>query len=96
MQIRFQNHGSYDPLLMTKLMKNYRSHDAILDFYSNAFYAGELEMGADKNMRESLCHLPFLPCPGIPIVFHGVHGENLQEEASPSWFNPAEVFQVIR
>ncbi|CAG0899830.1 unnamed protein product [Darwinula stevensoni] len=95
-EIRFQDHGSYDPLLVTKLVKNYRSHDAILNFYSSAFYAGELEVEADRNIRESLCHLPFLPCPGIPIIFHGVHGENLQEEASPSWFNPAEVFQVIR
>ena len=30
-----------------------------------------------------------------PLVFHGVKGNNYQEEGSPSWYNPQEVVQAL-
>jgi hypothetical protein len=29
------------------------------------------------------------------LVFHGVRGENYQDEESPSWYNPQEVVQAM-
>lgn len=31
---RFGDHGNYDPLLVTKLVQNYRSHEHLLKPYS--------------------------------------------------------------
>ncbi|KAK3740617.1 hypothetical protein QZH41_009729, partial [Actinostola sp. cb2023] len=47
-------------------------------------------------MRESLSDFEMLPKKGVPLVFHGIKGEDLREGNSPSWFNPAEVVQVVR
>ena len=32
--MRFGDHGNYDPLLVTKLVENYRSHSHLLRLYS--------------------------------------------------------------
>lgn len=32
--VRFGDHGNYDPLLVTKLVQNYRSHSHLLRLYS--------------------------------------------------------------
>ncbi|XP_078678948.1 putative helicase MOV-10 [Branchiostoma floridae x Branchiostoma belcheri] len=86
----------YDPRFVTKLLRNYRNHPAILHLPNMAFYDGELIPCADKGARESLCDLDLLPKKGFPIVFHGVVGEDLREERSPSFFNPEEVVTVLR
>lgn len=31
---KFGDHGNYDPLLVTKLVQNYRSHSHLLQLYS--------------------------------------------------------------
>ncbi|XP_035677058.1 putative helicase MOV-10 [Branchiostoma floridae] len=86
----------YDPRFVTKLLRNYRNHPAILQLPSLEFYDGELIPCADKLARESLCNLEMLPKKGFPIIFHGVVGEDLREERSPSFFNPEEVVTVLR
>ena len=40
----FKSHGGYDPLLVTKLVKNYRSHGDIIKIPSKLFYHDELEV----------------------------------------------------
>ena len=40
--VKFSDHGSYDPLLVTKLVDNYRSHPALLQISSQLFYDDEL------------------------------------------------------
>ncbi|XP_064632903.1 uncharacterized protein LOC135491148 [Lineus longissimus] len=93
---RFSGHGCYDPFLVTKLINNYRSHPALMTLPSQLFYHNELQMCADKQMRERLCHIDILPNPGFPLIFHGIRGEDLREGNSPSWFNPVEAVQVMR
>lgn len=85
----------YDERIITKLLKNYRSHPAILKLPNDMFYDGELEVCADHLMRESLCDWEKLPHQGFPIMFHGVIGEDTREERSPSFFNPEEVSIVL-
>ena len=71
-EAKFSDHGCYDPLLVTKLVNNYRSHPAVLKLPSAVFYHDELVPCANECMRESLCHWEKLPMKGFPVVFHGV------------------------
>jgi helicase MOV-10 len=78
----------------TKLLKNYRSHPAILKMPSERFYADELQACADVCLRESLCNWEGLPTKGFPVLFHSIMGEDMREDRSPSFFNPQEVGAV--
>ncbi|XP_023590289.1 RNA helicase Mov10l1 [Trichechus manatus latirostris] len=88
--------GAYNPLLVTKLVKNYRSHSALLALPSRLFYHKELEVCADPKVVTSLLGWEKLPRKGFPLIFHGVRGSEAREGRSPSWFNPAEAVQVMR
>lgn len=88
--------GDYNPLIITKLLKNYRSHPSILELPNEMFYDDELESCADKLTRESLCNWSRLPCKGFPIVFEGIRGRDMREEKSPSFFNPEEAAVVVQ
>uniref|UniRef100_A0A2K5PR29 RNA helicase Mov10l1 n=1 Tax=Cebus imitator TaxID=2715852 RepID=A0A2K5PR29_CEBIM len=88
--------GAHNPLLVTKLVKNYRSHKALLALPSRLFYHRELEVCADPTVVNSLLGWEKLPKKGFPLIFHGVRGSEAREGRSPSWFNPAEAVQVLR
>ncbi|XP_073937892.1 RNA helicase Mov10l1 [Castor canadensis] len=88
--------GAYNPLLVTKLVKNYRSHSALLALPSRLFYHKELEVCADPKVVTSLLGWEKLPKKGFPLIFHGVRGNEAREGRSPSWFSPAEAVQVMR
>ncbi|XP_073738686.1 RNA helicase Mov10l1 isoform X6 [Callorhinus ursinus] len=88
--------GAYNPLLVTKLVKNYRSHPALLALPSRLFYHRELEVCADPEVVTSLLGWEKLPKKGFPLIFHGVRGSEAREGRSPSWFNAAEAVQVMR
>ncbi|KFR11161.1 Putative helicase Mov10l1, partial [Opisthocomus hoazin] len=88
--------GAYNPLLITKLIKNYRSHSALLALPSKLFYHKELEVCADTSVVTSLCHWGKLPRKGFPLIFHGIRGSETREGHSPSWFNPTEAVQVMQ
>ncbi|XP_058681814.1 RNA helicase Mov10l1-like [Poecile atricapillus] len=87
--------GAYNPLLITKLTKNYRSHSALLALPSKLFYHKELEVCADTSVVSSLLNWGKLPRKGFPLIFHGIRGSETREGCSPSWFNPAEAVQVM-
>ncbi|XP_010154711.1 PREDICTED: putative helicase Mov10l1, partial [Eurypyga helias] len=88
--------GAYNPLLITKLVKNYRSHSALLALPSKLFYHKELECCADTSVVTSLLHWRKLPRKGFPLIFHGIRGSETREGHSPSWFNPTEAVQVMQ
>ncbi|KAK2901476.1 hypothetical protein Q8A67_009591 [Cirrhinus molitorella] len=85
----------YNPLLVTKLVYNYRSHEALLDLPSRLFYSGELCVRSQRAVVDALCHWNRLPTKGFPFIFHGVRGTEMREGSNPSWFNPAEAVQVM-
>ncbi|KAI8503666.1 hypothetical protein Bbelb_186370 [Branchiostoma belcheri] len=93
---KFSQHGAYNPLLVTKLVCNYRSHPALLKLPSELFYHGDLFTLADPSLTRQLENWEGLPCKGRPIIFHGTEGEDMREGSSPSWFNPVEAVQVLR
>ncbi|XP_067420456.1 RNA helicase Mov10l1 isoform X2 [Emydura macquarii macquarii] len=88
--------GSYNPLLVTKLVKNYRSHSTLLALPSKMFYHKELEVCADTSVVTSLLGWEKLPRKGFPLIFHGMRGTETREGHNPSWFNPTEAVQVMR
>ncbi|XP_006157650.1 RNA helicase Mov10l1 isoform X1 [Tupaia chinensis] len=88
--------GAYNPLLVTKLVKNYRSHSALLALPSRLFYHRELQVCADPKVVTSLLGWAKLPRRDFPLIFHGVRGSEAREGRSPSWFNPAEAVQAMR
>uniref|UniRef100_UPI00398F43D6 RNA helicase Mov10l1 isoform X2 n=1 Tax=Pristiophorus japonicus TaxID=55135 RepID=UPI00398F43D6 len=88
--------GSYNPLLVTKLVNNYRSHSSLLHLPSKLFYHKELKMCTDQSVANTFCNWGKLPKKGFPIIFHGLRGNEMREGSNPSWFNPKEAVQVMR
>ncbi|XP_011310919.1 probable RNA helicase armi [Fopius arisanus] len=91
----------YDPRLVTKLVINYRSLPEILELPNYLFYDSELEAslsGIDSEEAKLLetlrGDLPERVGKPPAVVFHGVYGDDVQDDDSPSWYNPAEATQV--
>ncbi|XP_049929226.1 RNA helicase Mov10l1 [Epinephelus moara] len=85
----------YNPKLVTKLIYNYRSHEALITLPSKLFYKNELCFKAQRAVVESLCQWTSLPKKGFPLLFHGVRGTEMREGNNPSWFNPMEAVQIM-
>ncbi|XP_029010608.1 RNA helicase Mov10l1 [Betta splendens] len=85
----------YNPKLVTKLIYNYRSHEALLTLPSKLFYQGELCFKAPRSIVDSLSNWKNLPKKGFPLLFHGLRGTEMREGRNPSWFNPGEAVQVM-
>ncbi|NWU07659.1 SDE3 helicase, partial [Cephalopterus ornatus] len=87
----------YDPQFVTKLLCNYRSHEAILRIPNELFYDSELKAceSDGPDVRNFYCNWEELPKKGFPIIFHGVCGEDQREEKSPSFFNTSEIEVLV-
>ncbi|KAJ6608247.1 P-loop containing nucleoside triphosphate hydrolase protein [Mycena sp. CBHHK59/15] len=79
---------------VVKLIKNFRSHNAILKFPNERFYKGELQQCGDASVINAYIGSPLLPTKKFPIVFHAISGKDDREASSPSFFNIDEVTQV--
>ncbi|KAJ7199232.1 P-loop containing nucleoside triphosphate hydrolase protein [Mycena pura] len=77
-------------ITIVKLVKNFRSHPAILDFANQQFYGGELEPCGDPALIRSLENSNELPTKKFPLIFHGIIGKDDREGRSPSFFNISE------
>ncbi|NXI73554.1 SDE3 helicase, partial [Anseranas semipalmata] len=90
--------GGYDPQFVTKLLWNYRSHEAILRIPNELFYDSELKAceANELDIRNFYCSWEELPKKGFPIIFHGVCGEDEREAKSPSFFNTAEIEVLVQ
>ncbi|KAI0336614.1 P-loop containing nucleoside triphosphate hydrolase protein [Cubamyces sp. BRFM 1775] len=78
-----------------KLVKNFRSHEAILAYPNAQFYGGELEVCGSPTVINSFLGSPMLVNQRWPVVFHYVSGENERESTSPSYFNIEEATEVL-
>ena len=70
--------GSYDPMVLTKLLRNYRSHEDILSITSKLFYSGELMACASPSIEDRFigdASGTLLPSKDHPVVFHGVSNQ---------------------
>ncbi|KAL3939288.1 MAG: hypothetical protein SGBAC_005968, partial [Bacillariaceae sp.] len=89
-----QADGKYPKDLLTKLVRNYRSHPSILKLPNDMFYS-DLQCCGNPMVTMNMARWEHLPKPGFPVIFHAIDGENLREGNSPSWFNPTEAQQVV-
>ncbi|XP_060556275.1 putative helicase mov-10-B.1 [Ruditapes philippinarum] len=79
--------SGYNERYVTKLVRNYRSHDAIISVPRDLFYDGELEACGDRMILDSMLRWDHLAKRGFPIIFHSVFGADERESGSPSFFN---------
>lgn len=84
----------YDERFVTKLVRNYRSHDAILSVPNRLFYHNELIPCGDS-LSNAFTGWEHLKTPGFPVIFHHVVGEDTREQDSPSFFNIQEIEVVM-
>ena len=86
----------YPTELVTFLVRNYRSHPAILKLPNEMFYRNKLLPCGDHMSTHRMVRWEHLPSKkSFPIIFHAVDGENLREGTSPSWYNPQECVEVV-
>lgn len=84
---------------MTKLVYNYRSHEALLELPSRLFYAGELCVRSQRAVVDALCHWNRLPTKGFPFIFHGVRvskGLNVTSQALYVFLSAVHVDCVLK
>ena len=94
---QFKENNYFDPILLTKLLRNYRSHTDLLVVPSLLFYENELIDCAPKSLvNRAIENVNItLPNPKVPLIFHGVVGEEMKEHNNPSTYNPTEIVQVL-
>ncbi|KAF7378134.1 RNA helicase [Mycena sanguinolenta] len=81
-------------ITIVKLVNNFRSHPAILDFSNQQFYDGELIPCGNPVLTRSLENCHELPTKKFPLIFHGILGKDDREGSSPSFFNIGEATLV--
>ena len=94
----YQRHpetGKYNPLLITKLLQNYRSNSEILKFSNDKFYDGELQTMASVYITHLALNWTVLPNKNFPLIFHVCEGHSEKEGSSTSMFNYKEI-QMVR
>lgn len=84
----------YNPDVMVKLIKNYRSHSVILKVPNDLFYDGQLLTEGPVDKITCACRWEELPTRNFPMIFHGVKGLEDRERNSPSYFNRLEI-QIV-
>lgn len=75
--------GFYNNRMLTKLVKNYRSHPAILELPKMRFYDDVLYAEGKKEIVNACLGWKLLPNPKFPIIFHSVIGNDVRESNNP-------------
>lgn len=86
--------GIYNPKMVTKLLKNFRSHETILKLPNDMFYDSELQAKGSAVVNDAL-GWDSLPNKKFPMIFHNVKGTCSQDPDSPSYYNFDEVKVVM-
>lgn len=86
---------SEDDAFVTKLVRNYRCHPAILDLPSRLFYGGDLIACKEDNSSSIISKVDFFPNKEFPVLFVGIQGCDEREGNNPSWFNRIEASKVV-
>ncbi|XP_058829125.1 putative helicase mov-10-B.1 [Topomyia yanbarensis] len=81
----------YNQQLITKLLRNYRSHRALIQFANKQFYGSELIPVAPKEEVSLAENWKWLPNKSFPIILHTVFGNNERIDNSKSLTNVKEI-----
>ncbi|KAK4887270.1 hypothetical protein RN001_003541 [Aquatica leii] len=85
----------YNDHVLTKLVKSYRSHPAILALPNKLFYDEDLIAPEERKLTDIAIGWDELPNKNFPVVFHCVVGKDEREANSPSFFNVQEIDIVL-
>lgn len=72
----------YDTDVLSKLVKNFRSHPEIIKMSNEMFYDGDLIACAPSAVAYAYVNWRDLPVKGIPIIFESVIGFATKEHNS--------------
>lgn len=83
----------YNPLVITKLLVNYRSHPALLEISNRLFYDGELISDPIPHVQKSTLteKIKWLPSANFPLIFHHVEYVKLNHLKIFLWRNPIKI-----
>nr|XP_029733656.1 putative helicase MOV-10 [Aedes albopictus] len=81
----------YNAKVIIKLLRNYRSHEAILSFSNERFYQKELQPCASPDDVDWALGWPELPSARFPIIFESTMGKLAREKDSTSYYNQKEI-----
>lgn len=87
--------GRYNPLIITQLRDNFRSHEAILHFSNEMFYDNQLRAKAPEEVANWALGYCRLPNRLFPIMFHPINGHMKTDSSSTSFLNEEEANQII-
>ncbi|XP_062564068.1 putative helicase MOV-10 isoform X2 [Armigeres subalbatus] len=87
--------GQYNPLVITKLLDNYRSHGALIHYSNEWFYDGELRACAAPDLADWAVGWSYLPNPVFPIIMHSVVGVTRMDRQCLSSYNKEEARCVL-
>ncbi|KAJ0981677.1 hypothetical protein J5N97_009932 [Dioscorea zingiberensis] len=90
----YEHYKNEDENYVSKLVRNYRCHPAILELPSKLFYKSEL-VACKEDIESSLYDWEGLPNKAFPVLFVGIQGCDEREGSNPSWFNRIEASKVI-
>ncbi|XP_007030666.2 PREDICTED: probable RNA helicase SDE3 [Theobroma cacao] len=90
-----ESYYSEDDNFVTKLVRNYRCHPAILNLPSRLFYKGELIACKEDDSFSITSKVDLFPNKEFPVLFFGIQGCDEREGNNPSWFNRIEVSKVV-
>lgn len=76
------HNNKFNPSYVTKLVRNYRSHPAILHVPNKLFYESEL-IAIGGAHTDRAVDWKKLPKPKFPVIFHAVNGKEGREPRSP-------------
>jgi len=88
----------YNTRCITKLVRNFRSHSALLSLPARLYYQGDLKPCANQELVNSCLGWDGLTPAArereIPLLVHGVVGQDRRDAASPSFYNLEEIMLV--
>jgi len=82
--------------VMTKLLDNYRSHQALLCIPSALFYNGSLRCKAPDTITSVCKDFEELANENFPILIHDVKGYEKSKLDTPSFYNEKECYSVLK
>ncbi|OQR75030.1 putative helicase MOV-10-like [Tropilaelaps mercedesae] len=88
---RRQKNNAFNPMVLTKLVRNFRSHHLLLELPNRLFYDDELMACGNRKFTHAMVNYELLPETGVPMIFHGIKGVERQEKQNPSFYNPEEI-----